>query len=174
PPKSILSANRNRMIPPATLSECIRIPMASRIICPATTATTRMTVAYSVARRAVRCRSDRVSAAVNPAKIATFPIGSIVVQMVAKSLQILISSGDMCRNMRLRLIRTADQVRDKVGSEIGLVRRTLENLLRRARRVCNANPARTFGCDDERSAGPQHRRPLRTWVIVWRNQTVYQ
>ena len=37
----------------------------------------------------------RVSAAVNPAKIATFPIGSIVVQIVAKSLQILISSGDI-------------------------------------------------------------------------------
>jgi len=36
----------------------------------------------------------RVSEAVNPANNATFPIGSIVVQMVAKSLLILIRSGD--------------------------------------------------------------------------------
>jgi hypothetical protein len=47
------------------------------------------------ARSAVRCRSGRVSDAVNPAKIATFPIGSIVVQIVAKSLLILINRGDM-------------------------------------------------------------------------------
>src|SRR5437868_6637530 len=44
---------------------------------------------------AVRCLSARVSAAVNPANNATFPIGSIVVQRVAKSLLILIRSGDM-------------------------------------------------------------------------------
>ena len=36
-----------------------------------------------------------VSEAVSPAKNATFPIGSIVVQSVAKSLLILISSGDI-------------------------------------------------------------------------------
>jgi hypothetical protein len=44
---------------------------------------------------AVRCRSDRVSAAVSPAKSATFPIGSIVVQRVAKSLLILINRADI-------------------------------------------------------------------------------
>src|SRR5207248_7185408 len=52
---------------------------------------------------AVRCLSARVSAAVNPANIATFPIGSIVVQRVAKSLLILIRSGDIfsvCGNHR--------------------------------------------------------------------------
>src|SRR4029077_374050 len=47
------------------------------------------------ARSAVRCRSFRVSKAVSPTNNATFPIGSIVVQMVAKSLLILISSGDI-------------------------------------------------------------------------------
>src|SRR5205823_13174494 len=49
---------------------------------------------FIVARSAVRCRSDRVSAAVSPANNATFPIGSIVVQRVAKSLLILIKRGD--------------------------------------------------------------------------------
>src|SRR5437773_10811116 len=71
------------------------MPMASRMICPATTATTRITVAKIVARSAVRRRSARVSDAVNPAKIATLPIGSIVVQIVAKSLLILMNKGDM-------------------------------------------------------------------------------
>src|SRR5438445_8211626 len=71
------------------------MPMASRMNCPATTATTRITVAYTQARSAVRRRSTRVSDAVNPAKIATLPIGSIVVQIVAKSLLILMSKGDM-------------------------------------------------------------------------------
>src|SRR5437879_7259979 len=71
------------------------MPMASRMNCPATTATTRITVAYTQARSAVRRRSARVSDAVNPAKIATLPIGSIVVQIVAKSLLILINRGDM-------------------------------------------------------------------------------
>src|SRR5207249_6976863 len=62
-----------------------------------------MIAAYTVARSAVRRRSARVSDAVNPAKIATFPIGSIVVQIVAKSLLILMSSGDIrqvCGNHR--------------------------------------------------------------------------
>src|SRR5436305_12457301 len=52
---------------------------------------------------AVRCLSARVSAAVNPADIATLPNGSIVVQRVAKSLLILIRSGDIfsvCGNHR--------------------------------------------------------------------------
>src|SRR6266567_4045445 len=48
-----------------------------------------------MARSAVRCRSARLSAAVNPANNATFPIGSIVVQRVAKSLLIFMSKGDM-------------------------------------------------------------------------------
>src|SRR5713101_1741981 len=77
------------------------MPIASRMICPATTATTRMIVAYTVARSAVRRRSARVSDAVNPAKIATLPIGSIVVQIVAKSLLILMSKGDMVNGERL-------------------------------------------------------------------------
>src|SRR6266403_3050505 len=77
------------------------MPMASRMICPATTATTRMIVAYTVARSAVRRRSARVRDAVNPAKIATLPIGSMVVQIVAKSLLILMSKGDMVNGERL-------------------------------------------------------------------------
>src|SRR6266436_2955491 len=77
------------------------MPIASRMICPATTATTRMIVAYTVARSAVRRRSARVRDAVNPAKIATLPIGSIVVQIVAKSLLILMSKGDMVNAERL-------------------------------------------------------------------------
>src|SRR5260370_20757902 len=71
------------------------------MICPATTATTRMIVAYTQARNAVRRRSARVSDAVNPAKIATLPIGSIVVQIVAKSLLILMNNGDMVTGERL-------------------------------------------------------------------------
>jgi len=39
-------------------------------------------------------------AAVSPANNATFPIGSIVVQMVAKSLLILIKRGDMRMELR--------------------------------------------------------------------------
>src|SRR5207248_10248737 len=77
------------------------MPMASRMNCPATTATTRITVAYTQARSAVRRRSARVSDAVKPAKIATLPIGSIVVQIVAKSLLILMSKGDMVNGERL-------------------------------------------------------------------------
>src|SRR6266487_7096940 len=60
-----------------------------------------MTAAYTEARSAVRRRSARVSDAVNPAKIATLPIGSIVVQIVAKSLLILMSKGDMVNEERL-------------------------------------------------------------------------
>src|SRR6266516_1955320 len=60
-----------------------------------------MTAAYTEARSAVRRRSARVSDAVNPAKIATLPIGSIVVQIVAKSLLILMSKGDMVTGERL-------------------------------------------------------------------------
>src|SRR5439155_15987372 len=67
-----------------------------------------------MARSAVRCRSVRVSAAVSPANNAAFPIGSIVVQRVAKSLLILINSGDMCRNVPFILIRTTDQARAKL------------------------------------------------------------
>jgi hypothetical protein len=44
-----------------------------------------------------------VSAAVSPANNATFPIGSIVVQSVAKSLLILINRGDMNVNLALAL-----------------------------------------------------------------------
>src|SRR6266850_344417 len=88
------------------------MPMASRMNCPATTATTRITVAYMQARSAVRCRSARVSDAVNPAKIATLPIGSIVVQIVAKSLLILINKGDI--NNWERLTPEVERERGKV------------------------------------------------------------
>ena len=81
---------------------------------PTVIATKRTMVAYITARSAVQCRSARVSAAVNPANNATFPIGSIVVQRVAKSLLILIKSGDICRSVCFILIRTADQARGKV------------------------------------------------------------
>src|SRR5881396_1889356 len=87
------------------------MPMASRMNCPATTATTRMIAAYTVARSAVRRRSARVSDAVNPAKIATLPIGSIVVQIVAKSLLILINRGDM----RMELRGSATRLRQGYG-----------------------------------------------------------
>src|SRR5437762_8501126 len=60
-----------------------------------------MTVAQTEARSAVQHRSARVSGAVKPAKIATLPIGSIVVQIVAKSLLILMSKGDMVNGERL-------------------------------------------------------------------------
>src|SRR5438876_5053791 len=60
-----------------------------------------MIAAYTVARSAVRRRSARVRDAVNPAKIATLPIGSMVVQIVAKSLLILMSKGDMVNGERL-------------------------------------------------------------------------
>src|SRR5438445_11438282 len=66
------------------------------------------------ARSAVQCRSARVSAAVSPANNATFPIGSIVVQSVAKSLLILIRSGDICRSVCFILIPMTYQVRAKL------------------------------------------------------------
>jgi len=46
-----------------------------------------------------------VSEAVSAANNATFPIGSIVVQMVAKSLLILIKRGDMQMELRGAAIR---------------------------------------------------------------------
>src|SRR5205809_2763834 len=98
------------------------MPMASRMICPATTATTRITVAKIVARSAVRRRSARVSDAVNPAKIATLPIGSMVVQIVAKSLLILMSKGDMM--IGERLTQEVEPEREKVipvGKQTGRV-----------------------------------------------------
>src|SRR5438477_1005635 len=59
-------------------------------------------------------QAHRVSAAVNPANNATFPIGSIVVQSVAKSLLILIKSGDICRSVCFILIRMRYQARAKL------------------------------------------------------------
>src|SRR6266566_4682677 len=50
------------------------------------------------ARSAVQCRSARLSEAVSPAKSARVAIGLIVVKSVAKSLLILIKSGDMTIN----------------------------------------------------------------------------
>src|SRR5438094_8265072 len=47
------------------------------------------------ARSAVQCRSARLSEAVSPAKSARVAIGLIVVKSVAKSLLILIRSGDI-------------------------------------------------------------------------------
>src|SRR6267154_5322874 len=67
-----------------------------------------------IARNAVRRRSARVSEAVSAANNATFPIGSIVVQMVAKSLLILIKSGDICRSVCFILIRMTYQARAKL------------------------------------------------------------
>src|SRR5207244_7830612 len=61
------------------------------------------------ARRAVQCRSARVSEAVSPAKSARVAIGLIVVKSVAKSLLILIKSGDICRSVRFILVRMMDQ-----------------------------------------------------------------
>src|SRR5438094_6197372 len=66
------------------------------------------------ARSAVQCRSARLSEAVSPAKSARVAIGFIVVKSVAKSLLILIKSGDICRSVCFILIRTADQARGKV------------------------------------------------------------
>src|SRR5579885_1235321 len=71
------------------------MPIASRTTCPTVPAPIRMSVAYSTALNAVRRRSDVVSEAVSPANNATLPIGSMVVQTVAKSLLILINRGDM-------------------------------------------------------------------------------
>ena len=51
------------------------------------------------ARSAVQCRSARLSEAVSPAKSARVAIGLIVVKRVAKSLLILIKSGDICRSV---------------------------------------------------------------------------
>src|SRR6516164_460175 len=67
------------------------------------------------ARSAVQCRSARLSEAVSPAKSARVAIGLIVVKSVAKSLLILIKSGDMCWKRAFSLIRTVDQARGKVG-----------------------------------------------------------
>jgi len=89
------------------------MPMASRMICPATTATTRMTAAETQARSAVRCRSAGVTDAVNPAKIATLPMGSMVVQIVAKSLPILMSKGDMVKSTNV-LTPEVEREREKV------------------------------------------------------------
>ena len=63
---------------------------------------------------AVRRRSARVSEAVSAANNATFPIGSIVVQSVAKSLLILIKNGDICRSVCCILIRMTYQARAKL------------------------------------------------------------
>jgi hypothetical protein len=70
------------------------------------------------ARSAVQCRSARVNEAVSPAKSARVAIGLIVVKSVAKSLLILIRSGDM-ENVRCRFKQAADQRRDKatVGND---------------------------------------------------------
>src|SRR5262245_34645028 len=58
------------------------------------------------ARSAVQCRSACVNEAVSPAKSARAAIGLIVVKSVAKSLLILIRSGDMCRKCyALKLLR---------------------------------------------------------------------
>src|SRR5436190_23522454 len=79
------------------------MPMASRITWPTVPAPMRMRVAKNTAFSAVRCRSDRVSAAVSPANNATLPMGSMVVHRVAKSLLILIKRGDMNVNLALAL-----------------------------------------------------------------------
>src|SRR4029079_13583545 len=77
------------------------------------------------ARSAVQCRSARESAAVSPANNATFPIGSIVVHSVAKSLLILINRGDIVflPSERFILIPTAYQARPKLLSQ----HRTIEH-----------------------------------------------
>src|SRR5216117_1988214 len=61
------------------------------------------------ARSAVQCRSARLSEAVSPAKSARVAIGLIVVKSVAKSLLILIKSGDICRSVCFILLRTTYQ-----------------------------------------------------------------
>src|SRR5437867_2580634 len=66
------------------------------------------------ARSAVQCRSARLSEAVSPAKSARVAIGLIVVKSVAKSLLILIKSGDICRSVSFILIRMTYQARAKL------------------------------------------------------------
>src|SRR5436190_2184882 len=66
------------------------------------------------ARSAVQCRSARLSEAVRPAKSARVAIGLIVVKSVAKSLLILIKSGDICRSVCFILIRMMYQARAKL------------------------------------------------------------
>src|SRR2546429_9988696 len=66
------------------------------------------------ARSAVQCRSARLSEAVSPAKSARVAIGLIVVKSVAKSLLILIKSGDICRSVCFILIRMTYQARAKL------------------------------------------------------------
>src|SRR5260370_4441181 len=63
----------------------------------------------------MRRRSARVRDAVNTAKIATLPIGSMVVQIVAKSLLILMSKGDMVN--RERLTPEVERERGKVTTD---------------------------------------------------------
>src|SRR5436309_12349424 len=66
------------------------------------------------ARSAVQCRSAQLSEAVSPAKSARVAIGLIVVKSVAKSLLILIRSGDICRSVSFILIRMTYQARAKL------------------------------------------------------------
>src|SRR2546429_8498172 len=66
------------------------------------------------ARSAVQCRSARLSEAVSPAKSARVAIGLIVVKSVAKSLLILIKSGDICRSVCFILIGMTYQARAKL------------------------------------------------------------
>src|SRR2546430_7608863 len=89
------------------------MPIASRMTWPAVMATTRMTVAYITARSAVQCRYGRLSEAVSPAKSARVAIGLIVVKSVAKSLLILIKSGDICRSVSfIFFFQAEDGIRD--------------------------------------------------------------
>src|SRR5947207_4007868 len=81
------------------------------------------------ARSAVRCRSDRVSAAVNPANNATFPIGSIVVQSVAKSLLILIKRGDMQMELRVQRSGSCRSKATRVGASEGGQQTSFKSLL---------------------------------------------
>src|SRR5881398_2897266 len=74
------------------------------------------------ARSAVQCRSARLSEAVSPAKSARVAIGLIVVKSVAKSLLILIKSGDICRSLCFILIGMTYQARDKAGERVRLAR----------------------------------------------------
>src|SRR6266576_4430436 len=73
------------------------------------------------ARSAVQCRSARLSEAVSPAKSAWIAIGLIVVKSVAKSLLILIRSGDICRSVCFILIRMTYQARAKLLCSASLV-----------------------------------------------------
>src|SRR5205823_2602740 len=74
------------------------------------------------ARSAVECRSARLREAVSPAKSARVAIGLTVVKSVAKSLLILIKSGDICRSVCFILIRMTYQARDKAGERARLAR----------------------------------------------------